>query len=182
MDQLERRIDNFDAQKSTIERAAAEATRVTAVLSALEARVAALTGSDRALGQAETAIGQLERRTVEARVRVEQLVRSKSDVKYELERVRKRLQTLTESARNAVNVLRSAGPSRSTAWKIEIRRPHLRWAAVLGVLVAVNLLGIVMLLTPDQPGRIASNAHAALQESTAPVPLLPSTVVPFRDV
>ena len=173
--QLERRVRHFDAVKGTIERAAAVATRVTSVLSALETRVAALTGGDHAPGQAETAIGRFKRRIVEARVRVGQLVWSKSDVKYELERVRKRLHTLTESARNAVNVLRSAGPSLSTAWKIEIRRPHLRWAAVLGVLVAVNLLGIVMLLTPDQPSRIASNARTALQESPAPVPLLPST-------
>jgi predicted nucleic acid-binding Zn-ribbon protein len=179
MDQLERRIANFDALKSTIERAA-EATRVMAVLSALKRRVAALlVGSDRALGQAERAIGQLERRIVEARVRVGRLVWSKSDVKYELERVRTRLQTLTKSARNSVNVLRSAGPSWSSAWKIKIGRPHLRWAAVLGVLVAVNLLGIVMLLTPDQPSRIGSNAPAAVRKPAAPVSLLPSTVSHF---
>jgi hypothetical protein len=226
MDQLARRIDTFDAEKSTIERAAAEATRVTAVLSALDARVAALTGSDRAVGQAETAISQLEPPTVQGRARVEPPVRSQSDAKYQLERVRKRLQTLTESisvrkhlqtltesvsvrkrlqaltesvsvrkhlqaltesvsvrkrlqaltesARNSVNVLRSAGTSRSAAWKIEISRPHLRWAAILALLVSVNLLGIAMLLAPDQPGRIAGNARAAVQESRAPVPL-PST-------
>jgi hypothetical protein len=173
--QLERRVRHFDAVKGPIERAAAVATRVTAVLSALETRVAALAGGDHSPGQAETAIGRFKRRIVVARVRVGQLVWSKSDVKYELERVRKRLHTLAESARSAVNVLRSAGASLSTAWKIEIRRPHLRWAAVLGVLVAVNLLGIVILLTPDQPGRMASNARAALQKSPARVPLLPST-------
>ena len=210
MDQLARRIDTFDAEKSTIERAAAEATRVTAVLSALEARVAALT----ALGQAETAISQLEPPTVESSVRVELPVRSKSDAKYQLERVRKRLQTLTESvsvrkhlqtltesvsvrkhlqtltesvsvrkhlqtltesARNSVNVLRSGGASLSTAWKIEISRPHLRWAAILALLVSVNLLGIAMLLAPDQPGRIAGNARAAFQESPARAPLPSST-------
>jgi len=174
MDQFEHRIDNFDAVKGTIEPAAVVATPVTAVLSALKALVAALTGGDHAPGQAETAIGRLKRRIVEARARVGQLVWSKSDVKCELERVRKRLHTLTESARNAVNVLRSASPSLPTAWKIEIRRPHLRWAAVLGVLVAVNLLGIAMVLTPHQPSRIAST-RAALQKSPAPGPLLPST-------
>ena len=179
MDQLERRIDNFDAQKSTIERAAAEATRVTAVLSALEGRVAALTGSDRALGQAETAIGQLERRTAEARVRVEEVVRSKNDVEHELERVRKQLQTLTESGRNSVNVPRSAGPSRSTAWKMRSGAPICAGRRFSAVLVAVNLLGIAMLLAPDQPSRIASNAPAAVQESPAPVSLLPSTASRF---
>jgi len=178
MDQLEGRIDNLDAQKSAIERAAAEATRVTAVLSALEARLAALTGSGRALGQAETAISQLERRTAEARVRLEQVVRSKN-VEYELKRVRKQLQTLTESARNSVNVLRSAGASRFAAWKIQIGRPHLRWAAILAILVAVDLLGIALLFAPDQPSRIASNVPAAVQESPAPVSLLPATASRF---
>jgi DNA repair ATPase RecN len=176
---LERRIDHFDAQKSTIERATVEATRVTAVLSALEARVAALTASDRALGQAETAIGQLERRTSEARVRLEHVIRNKNDVEQELERVRKQTQALTESARHSVNVLRSASPSRFAAWKIEIKRPHSRWAAILAALVAVDLLGIAMLLAPDQPSRIASNAPAAVQESPAPVSLLPSTASRF---
>ena len=179
MGQLERCVDDFEAQKRAIERAAAEATRVTAVLTALEGRVAVLTRSDRALGQAETAVSQLERRTADASVRVEQVVRSKSDVERELERVGKQGQTLTESARSSVDVLRPAGPSRSSAWKIGIRRPHLRWAAVLGVLVAVNLLGIVTLLTPDQPNRIARNAPAALPESAAPVSLLPSTASRF---
>jgi chromosome segregation ATPase len=179
MDQLERRIEHFDAQKSTIERAAVEATRVTAVLSALESRVAALTGSDRALGQAEKAIGQLERRTSEARVRLEQVVRSKNDVEQELERVRTQTQALTESARNSVNVLRSADPSQSAAWKIRLKRPHLRWGGILAVLVAVDLLGIAMLLAPNQPGGIAGNATAAVQESPAPVSLLPSTVSRF---
>jgi DNA repair ATPase RecN len=179
MDQLEGRINTFDARKSTIEEAATEATRVTAVLSALEERVAALTGSDRALGQAEKSIGQLERRTAEARVRLEQVVRSKNDVEQELERVRKQLQTVTESARNSVNVLRSADPSRSTAWKVGIKDPHLRWAAILAVLVAVDLLGIAMLLTPDQPSRVASNASAAVQEAPGRVALLPSTASRF---
>ncbi len=179
MDQLERRIDNFDAQKSAIERAAAEATRVTAVLSAVEARVAALTGSDGKLGQAETAIGQLEQRTAETRVRVEQVVRSKNEVEHELERVREQLQTLTESARKSVIILRSADPRQPNAWKVRIRRPLLRWAAIFAVLVAVNLLGIAMLLAPDQPGRIASAAPRSLQESPAPVALLPSTASHF---
>jgi PEGA domain len=179
MDQLERRIDTFDAEKSTIDRAAGEATRVTAVLSALEARVAALTGSDRALGQAETAIGQLERRTAEATVRLKDVVRSSNDVEHELERVREQLQTLNQSARNSVKLLRSASPSRFTAWKIEIGRPHLRWAAIFAVLVAVDLLGIAMLFGPDQPGRMASNAPATVQGSPAPVSLLPSRASRF---
>ena len=179
MDQLECRIDHFDAQKSTIERAAVEATRVTAVLSALEERVASLTGSDRALGQAEAAICQLERRTAEARARLEQVVRSKNDVEQELERVRKQTQALTESARNSVNVLHSASPSRFAAWKIKINSPRLRWAAILAVLVAVDLLGIALLFAPNQPSRIASNAPAAVQESPAPVSPLPSTASGF---
>jgi chromosome segregation ATPase len=179
MDQLERSIDHFDAQKSTIERAAAEATRVTGVLSALEARAAALIGSDRALGQAETAIGQLEQRTAEARVQVEEVVRSKNDVEHGLECVREQLQTLTESGRRSVIILRSSAPRRSMAWKVRIRRPFLRWAAVFTVLVAVNLLGIAMVSVPDRPSRIASAAAANLHEPPATVPLLPSTASDF---
>jgi len=179
IDQLERRIDHFDAQKSTIERAATEATRVTAVLSALEARAAALTGSDGALGQAETAIGQLEQRTAEARVQVEQVVRSKNDVEHELERVRDQLQTLTESAPRSVMVLRASDPRRSNAWKVRIRRPFLRWAAVFTVLVALNLLGIAMVSLPDQPSRIASAAAPNLQKPLATVSPLPSTASDF---
>jgi DNA repair exonuclease SbcCD ATPase subunit len=177
--QLERRINDVESQQSTIERAAAEATRVTAVLSALEGRAAALVASDRVLGQAETAIGRLERRTTEAGVRVEQVVRSSNDVEHELERVRKQLLTLTESARNPVNALRAAVPSRFTVWKIEIGRPHLRWAAILAGLLAVDLIGIAMLFAPDWSGPIASHAPAAVQESPAPVSLLPSTASRF---
>ena len=62
---------------------------------------------------------------------------------------------------------------------MNIERPHLRWAAILAVLVAVDLLGIAMLLAPDRPGRIASNVPAAVQESAAPVSLLPSTASRF---
>jgi hypothetical protein len=178
MGQLERCVDNFDSQRSTIERAVAEATRVTTVLTELEGRVAALARSDRVLGQAETAVSQLEPRTTEASGRVERVVRSKSDIERELERVGKQLQTLTQTARNSVDVLRTAAPSRSSAWKIR-RRPHLRWAAVLGVLVVVNVLGIVMLLVPVQPSQIARRAPAALQQSPAPVSLLPSTASRF---
>jgi chromosome segregation ATPase len=179
MDQLERRIDNFDAQKSTIERATAEAMRVTAVLNAVEARAAALTGSDHALGQAEKAVGHLEQRTAEARVRVEQVVRSKNDIEDELERVHEQLQSLTESARSSVIIFRSADPRQTVAWKVRIRRPLLRWAAVFAVLVAVNALGIAMVVGPDQPGRIASATLADVQEPSAPLSPLPSTASDF---
>ena len=178
MDQLQRRIDNFDSEKSTIERAAAEATRVTSVLSAVEARAGALTGRDGALAQAETAIGQLERRNAKARVRVEQVVRIKNDVEHELERVHEQLQTLTESARSSVVILRAVDPRRSIAWKVRIRRPLYRWAAVFAVLAAVNLLGIAMVLEPDQPSRIVKNAPTDRQEPPALSPL-PSTATHF---
>src|SRR5262249_47052938 len=121
--------------------------------------------------------GQLERRTAEASIRVEQVARRKSEVEYELERVREQLQTPAQPARNPVNRLRSA--ARSNAFQIKIRRPHLRWAPVLAVLVAVNLLGLAMVLAPDQPGRAANNAPAAVEESPAPVSLLPSTASDF---
>jgi hypothetical protein len=65
------------------------------------------------------------------------------------------------------------------AWKVRIRRPLLRWAAVFAVLVAVNVLGIAMVLGPDQPGRIATAAPADLQEPLAPLSLLPSTASDF---
>jgi chromosome segregation ATPase len=179
MEQLEQRIDNLDAQKIAIERAAGEATRVTALLSALEGRITALVGSDRALGQAEIAIGQLEQRTAEARVQIEQVVRSKNDVEHELERVRDQLQTLTESARRSVIILRSSDRRRSMAWQVRMRGPFLRWAAVFTVLVAVNLLGIAMVSVPDQPSRIASAAAANLHEPPARVSPLPSTASDF---
>src|SRR5262245_12421358 len=172
MDQLERRIDRFDAEKITIERAAAEATRVTTVLSALEARATALTGSDGALIEAETVIGQLEQRTAEARVQVEQVVKSKNDVEHEIECVREQLQTLTKSARSVV-ILRSSDPRRPNAWKVRIRRPILRWATVFTALVAVNLLGIAMVSVPDRPSRTANAMAPNLQE------LLPSTASDF---
>jgi len=170
--QLEQRVDDFDAQKRTIERAAAEATGVTAILGALEVRIAGLTWSDRALGKAETAIRQLERRTAEARAQLGQMVRARNDVERELERVGKQLETLTESARNSVIVLRWAHPSWSSGWRI--RRPLLRWAAILGVLVTVELLGIFRL-------QIASTAPQAHRESpvAAPLSLLPSTASRF---
>jgi hypothetical protein len=43
----------------------------------------------------------------------------------------------------------------------------------------VDLLGIAMLFGPDQPGRIASKAPEAVQESPAPVSRLPSTASRF---
>ena len=174
--QLDRRVSDFDAQKQTIERAAAEATRVTAILSALEERVAALSGSHDALGQAETAVGQLERRSAEAKARLEQVVTGKHEVERELERLGKQLHTLTESARNSVNVLRSSGVSiRWPVWRLP--RPLLRWATVLGALVVLEVAGLVMLRTHEQPAQIARVVPAAERESpvAAPVSLLPST-------
>ena len=173
--QLDRRVSHFDAQKQTIERAAAEATRVTAILSALEERVAALTGSHDALGHAEATVGQLERRAAEAKARLERVVTGKHEVERELERIGRQLQTLNESARNSVKVLRSSGVSiRWPAWQLP--RALLRWATILGALVALELAGIVMLRTHDQPAQIARIVPAADRESavSAPLSLLPS--------
>jgi chromosome segregation ATPase len=173
--QLDGRVSHFDAQKLTIERAAAEAVRVTAILSAIEERVAALSGSQDALGQAETTVGQLERRAAEAKARLEQVVTGKHEVERELERLGRQLQTLTESARNTVSGPRSSGVSiRWPVW--QRRRPLLRWATVLGALVVLEVAGLVMLRTHDQPAQIASILPPAERESplAAPVSLLPS--------
>ena len=148
--QLERRVNDFDAQKGAIERASAEAMRLTATLSSLEGRIAALSGSAKAVEHAEATIARLERRANELKGRLAQVVKAKSDVERELERVGKQL------------------ASRSPAWKVG--RPRLRWATSLAALGAVGLLGIVVLRTRDQPNQIAR---------TVPVSPLPSKASPL---
>jgi hypothetical protein len=103
------------------------------------------------------------------------VVTGKHEVERELERIEKQLHTLNESARTSVKVLRSRGGSiRWPSWQLP--RPLLRWATILAALVALELLGIVMLRTHDQPAGIARIAPAARRESfvVAPVSLLPS--------
>ena len=164
--QLDRRIADFDTQKQTIERAVAEATRVTAIMTAVEQRVATLAGSWDGLKQAEVTVAQLERRAADARLRLEQVVTDKDDVERELERVEKQLQTVTESARKSVKaVLRLTRPSRSPAWSF--RWPLVRWATILAALVALELLGIFMLRTRDQPVQTARTAPVAHQSPVA---------------
>jgi hypothetical protein len=163
--QLDRRITDCDTQKQTIERAVAEATHVTAILSALEQRVAMLAGDRDGLKQAEATVGQLERRTAEARIRIEQVLTDKHGVERELERVEKQLQTLTESARESVKLLRSTDPSRSPAWSL--RRPLLRWATILAAFIVLGLLGIFMLRRQDQSVQTARTTPVAHQSLAA---------------
>jgi len=179
--QLEHRVRHFDAERHTIELALA----------------AAVTGSDKELRRAEETAGRLERRAAASMDQLERRIDNFDVEKSTIERaaaearrvtavlsaLAARVAALTGSdgalgqAETAIVQLerRSTGSSRSAVWMLKIRRPYLRWAAVLGVLVAVNVLGIVTLLKPDQPRQLASNARAALQESPAPVTLLPST-------
>ena len=176
--QLDRRIADCDTQKQTIERAVAEATQVTAILSALEQRVAMLAGDRDGLKHAEATVGQLERRTADARVRIEQVVTDKHQVERELERVEKQLQTLTESARESVKVLRSTDPSRSPAWSL--RRPLLRWATILAAFIALELLGIFMLRRQDQSVQTARTSPVAHQSlAAAAVSPLPRKEAPL---
>jgi hypothetical protein len=165
---LERRISDFDTQKETIERSAAEATRVTTILRTLEERLAALTGSHHGLQQAEKTVSELERRAAKARVRLEQVVTGKDEVERELERVGKQLQTLTESARTSVRALRSTDASHAAAWSL--RRPFLRWATILGTLVAVLMLGIIVLRTGDPPLPVARTITSVHQETSVSAP------------
>ena len=175
---LERRVSDFDTQKETIERAAAEATRVTTILRALEERLAALDGSHRGLRQAEKTVSELERRAANARVRLEQVATGKDEVERELERVGKQLQILTESARTSVRVLRSTDASRAAAWSPG--RPFLRWATILGILVAVLMLGIIVPRTGDSPLPAARTITPVHQETSvsAPDSFLPSRPSP----
>ena len=178
--QLEHRVRHFETEKQTIELALA----------------AAVSGSDKELRRAEETAGRLERRAAASMDQLERRIDNFDVEKSTIERaaaearrvtavlsaLAARVAALTGSdgalgqAETAIVQLerRSTGSSRSAVWKVKIRRPYLRWAAVLVVLVAVNVLGIVTLLTPDHPSQIA-NARAALQESPAPVTLLPST-------
>jgi chromosome segregation ATPase len=71
---LERRVNDFDTQKQTIEQALAEAIRVTTILSGLEGRVTALTGGDQGLARAEDTIGQLEQRAATTMAELERRV------------------------------------------------------------------------------------------------------------
>jgi hypothetical protein len=182
--QLEHRVRHFETEKQTIELALA----------------AAVSGSDKELRRAEETAGRLERRAAASMDQLERRIDTFDVEKSTIERaaaearrvtavlsaLAARVAALTGSdgalgqAETAIVQLerRSTGSSRSAVWKVKIRRPYLRWAAVLVVLVAVNVLGIVTLLTPDQPSQIA-NARAALQESPAPVTLLPSTLSRF---
>jgi hypothetical protein len=185
---LERRVNDVEAQKHTIEHALIEATRVTDILSALDGRVATLTRHDQLLGHAEERVGHLERRAAEAAVRLEQAARTTGELDHELANIQKQLQTLTESARNNVEMLTnhqqrgeihhlmpvsrsgtvseltaSAGATSRRAQKT--RQPVQLWAAVLGALAVLALLGITLMRSRDQPVQIASTTRAAQRES-----------------
>jgi hypothetical protein len=196
---LERRVNEFDAQKQTIEQALVEATRVTDIVSALDARIATLTGHDQLLGHAEETVGHLERRAAEAAVRLEQAAMTKGELEHEIANIQKQLQTLTESARNKVEMLAnhqqrgeiphvrrvsrsrpvpepnaSAGAILRRAQKT--RQPVRLWAAVLGALAVLALLGIIAMRSRDQPVQIGSTARAAQREA----PLFSSSALPSR--
>jgi chromosome segregation ATPase len=170
---LDRRITDFDTQQQTIARAVAEATRAAAILSALEQRVATVADSANGWKQAEATVEQLERRAADAKTRLEQVVTNKHEIQRELERVEQQLQALAKSARTSIKVLRSTDPSRSIA--SSLRWPLSRWATILVALIALQLLGLFMLRTRDQPLQTASNTPVA-QRSRVPavVPPLPS--------
>ena len=91
---LERRVDDFQSQKRTIEQALNDATRATDLLSSLDARVATLTERDQALRHAEQTVGHLERRSAEVAVRLEQAARITSALEHDLASLEKQLRTL----------------------------------------------------------------------------------------
>ena len=167
--QLERRVSDVDARRQTIE----------------QALVVALAAGDERLDQAAATVSrleqrtaervaELERRTIEANAQLEQALRARNDVERDVERLTQQLQTLTESARNSVSALRSADASRRSPWKIH--RSLVRWAAILGVLVTVEL-GVVMLLRPA--GGKAAGGKVAQPFRAAPESIVPATVSPL---
>lgn len=198
------RAADFQAQKESIDHGLVEATRVTELLAALEARVTKLTEKNELLGHAEERVGHLERRAAEAAVRLEQAARTKGGLEHELANIQKQLQTLTESARNNVEMLAnhqqrgaihylmpvsrsrtvpephtSAGATSRRAQKT--RQPVQLWAAVLGALSVLALLGTIVMRSRDQPVQIASTARAAQRESplSASASALPSRTSGF---
>jgi chromosome segregation ATPase len=103
---LERRVNDFEAQGQTIDHALVEAARVTHILSALHVRVATLRGLDQLLGHAEETVEHVERRAAEGAVRLEQGRQgTNGELEQELANIQKQLQTLTESARNNIEML-----------------------------------------------------------------------------
>ena len=164
--QFERRVTHFESQKQAIEEAMLAALaegdrrlghasetlcrlehRGAETAAQLERRVSDADARRQSIEQALAATTvALERRTADATASLEQAVRVRNDVERELERLGRQLQTLTESARNSITEQRSATPSTVSRWNI--RRPLLRWAPILAVLIAVEL-SIVTLLLPS---------------------------------
>jgi chaperonin cofactor prefoldin len=192
---LERRVNEFDAQKRTIDGALVEATRVTNIVAALDARVATLAGKGDVLGRADAAVGQLERRVAQAAVRLEQAAKTKGQLEHELANIQKQLQALTGSARNTVAMLakqqREIHQVMSTSRSPTAAEPHAsagatsrgaqktgqpvpRWAVVLGALAVLTLLALIVMRSRDQPIQIARTARAAQRESPSSASALPS--------
>jgi hypothetical protein len=193
------RAADFQAQREAIECGLVEATQVTDRLAALEARMTKLTQKGELLGHAEEMVGHLERRAAEAAVLLEQVGRAKGELEYELANIPTKVQMLTESARNNVEMLANhqqegeshhlMAVSRSrtvpepnafagvTSRRVQrTRQPVQLWAAGLGTLAVLVLPGIIVMRSRDQPVRMASTARAVHRESplSASASALPS--------
>jgi predicted nucleic acid-binding Zn-ribbon protein len=193
------RAADFQAQREAIECGVVEAAQVTDRLAALEARVTKLTQKGELLRHAEEMVGHLERRAAEAAVLLEQVGRTKGELEYELANIPKKVQMLTESARNDVEMLgnhQQEGESHHlmpvsrsptvpepnafaglTSRRVQrTRQPVQLWAAGLGTLAVLVLPGIMVMRSRDQPVRRASTVRAAHPESplSASASALPS--------
>jgi hypothetical protein len=166
---LERRVNEFDAQKRSIEEALANAAQVADIVGGLDSRVAALAGHDMGLGSAEATVGQLEQRAAAAALQFHQAARAKDELEDEVAKLQQQLQALTDSARNNVASLasyqqrgdiphllpvptprRAPEPRRSGGTPVrdaETGNPAVpRWPPPKGALALVSLLAVVVTL------------------------------------
>jgi chromosome segregation ATPase len=179
---LERRLQEADALKRTIDGASSESSQLSQFLSSLDARLARLAAPDQAADQAEVAVAAMERRAAGATGALARVVAAKDDVERALGSARQELAALAESARSEAKALASATRTG--------RRSRRNWgtfwisAVVLVPFLVVTALALAMLrsagypfgtLTIDVPDRRqqdrAAGAPVASAKPTADVTL-----------
>ena len=102
---LERRLDRFDVQKQAIVHALGEATRVTDLVAALEARLVSLTGSDQALARAEARVDLLQAHAADAAAAFERrAAETIADLERRIEGFDAQRQTIAQALAEAARV------------------------------------------------------------------------------